>query len=178
MPNRKFPQNVGVLRILEGELLKPVFDKSIITSMEDLEKMLTKILESSRAAKLWVMCFIRPIFTINTHIIADKETDWALHLAMEGKIYLHVYMCGMNFLPQDKRIELVAGSYTMHHKCDQLDGIGSDMTNEVTFVRFGHSKRDPLTLPIKLKLSRCGFTALLYATRYSKTSVTSEMSLK
>jgi len=73
-----------------GELLKPVFDESVFTSVEDLEKMLTKISESSRTAKLWVMCFIRPIFTINIHIIADREEDWALHLAMEEEMYLYL----------------------------------------------------------------------------------------
>jgi len=49
-----------------GELLKPVFDESAIISMEDLEKMLTKISESPRTAIFWVISFIRPIFTINT----------------------------------------------------------------------------------------------------------------
>ena len=68
------PEFTG-LRILVGELLKSVFDKSVITSMEDLEKMLIKIVESSRTSKLWVMCFIGPIFTINTHIIAVREED-------------------------------------------------------------------------------------------------------
>jgi len=41
--------------------------------MEDLEKMLTKISESSKTAKLWVMCFIRPILTINTHPLSGLE---------------------------------------------------------------------------------------------------------
>jgi len=54
------------LRILVGEVLKPVFDERAIISMEDLEKMLTKISESPRTAKLWVISFIRPIFTVNT----------------------------------------------------------------------------------------------------------------
>jgi len=58
--------------------------------MKDLEKMLIKIVESSRTSKLWVMCFIGQISTINTHIIAVREGDWALHLAMEeGMHYLH-----------------------------------------------------------------------------------------
>jgi len=81
-------------------------------------------------------------------------------------------------MPQDVRIEFVAGNHTIYHKLGQLDGIWSNMTIEVTFVRFGHSKRESLASPIKLKLSRCGCIALLHATRYSKTSVTSEMSLK
>jgi len=49
---KKFPQNVRGLKILVGELLKPAFDESVITSIEDLEKMLIKISESSRTAKL------------------------------------------------------------------------------------------------------------------------------
>jgi len=51
--------------------------------MEDLKKMLIKISKSSRTAKLWVMCFIGPIFTTNTHIIVVRKGHWALHLAME-----------------------------------------------------------------------------------------------
>jgi len=122
------------------------------------------------------MCFIRPIFTINTDIIANREEEWALHLAMEGEINL--YLCSMEVMPQDVRIEFTASNHTMHHKLGQLDGIWSDMTIEVNFVKFGHSKGESLASPIKPKLSRCKCTALLYATRYSKASVTSEMSLK
>jgi len=143
--------------------------------MKNLEKMLIKIVKSSKTSKLWVMCFIGPIFTINTHIIAVREGDWALHLAMEeGMHYLH----SMEVMPQDVRIEFATGNHTMHHKRCQLDGIWSDMTIEVTFLTFGHSKRESLASPLNLKLSRCGCTALLHATRYSKASVTSEMSLK
>jgi len=159
-----------------GELLKPVFDKSVITSMEDLEKMLTKISESLRASKLWEMCFIRPIFTINTDIIVNREGDLALHLAMEEEMYL--YLCSIEVMPQDARNEFTAGNHTMHHKLGQLDGIWSDMTIEVTFVKFCHSKGESLASPIKPKLSRCKCTTLLHTTRYSKASVTSEMSLK
>jgi len=83
------------------------------------------------------MCFIRPIFTINTHIIAIREGDWVLHLAMEEEMH---YLRSMGVMPQDVRIEFTAGNHTMHHKRSQLDGIWSDMTIEVTFVRFGHSK--------------------------------------
>jgi len=49
-----------------GKVLKPVFDERAIVNMEDLEKMLTKISESSRTAKLRLISFIRPMFTINT----------------------------------------------------------------------------------------------------------------
>jgi len=121
------------------------------------------------------MCFIRQIFTINTHIIADREGDWALHLAIEEEMY---YLRSMEVMPQDVRIEFAAGNHTVHHKLGQLDCIWSDMTIKVTFVRFGHSKGESLASPIKQKLSRCGCTALLHVTRYSKASVTLEMSLK
>jgi len=83
------------------------------------------------------MCFIGPIFTINTHIIAVREGDWALHLAMEEEMH---YLHSMEVMPQDVRIEFAAGNHTMHDKRGQLDSIWSDMTIEVTFVRFGHSK--------------------------------------
>jgi len=43
----KFPQHVCVLRILIEELLRPGFDESAIISIEDFDKMLTKITESS-----------------------------------------------------------------------------------------------------------------------------------
>ena len=137
--------------------------------------MLIKIVESSRTSKLWVMCFIGPIFTINTHIITVREGDWALHLAMEEEMH---YLHSMEVMPQDVRIEFATVNHTMHHKRCQLDSIWSDMTIEVTFVRFGHSKGESLASPLNLKLCRCGCTALLHATRYSKASVTSEMSLK
>jgi len=52
MLNRKrFPQNARGLKMLLGELLKPVFNESVIISVEELEKMLTKMSESSRTAK-------------------------------------------------------------------------------------------------------------------------------
>jgi len=84
------------------------------------------------------MCFNRRIFTINTHIIADREGDWALHQAMEGEMY---YLHNMEVMPQDVRIEFAAGNHTMHHKRGQVDGIWSDMAIKVTFVRFGLSKK-------------------------------------
>jgi len=91
---RMFLQDACALRILVEELLKPVFDENAIISMGDLEKMLTKIAESSRTAKLWVMCFIRPIFTTNTHITANREEDWTLHLAMEKEMGLLFFAVG------------------------------------------------------------------------------------
>jgi len=121
------------------------------------------------------MCFIGPIFTINTHIIAVTVVDWALHLAMEKEMH---YLHSMEVMSQDVQIEFATVNHTMHDECRQLDGIWPDMTIEVTFVSFGHSKRESLASPLNLKLFRCGCTALLHATRYSKASVTSEMSLK
>jgi len=43
-------------------------------------------------------------------------------------------------MPQNVRIKFVAGNHTKHHQFGQLDGIWSDMTIEVTFLRFGYSK--------------------------------------
>jgi len=92
----------------------------------------------------------------------------------EGMYYLR----SMETMLQDIRIEFTAANHTMHHKRGQLDGIWSDMTIEVTFVILDQSNGELLASPLNLKLSRCGCTALLYATRYSKASVTPEMSLK
>jgi len=78
------------------------------------------------------MCFIGPIFSINTHIMVDKEGDWVLQLAMEMETYL--YLCSMKVIPQDVRIEFVAGNHTIHHKRSQLEGIWLDITIEVIFV--------------------------------------------
>jgi len=120
-----------------GRAVKASLDESVITSMKDLEKMLIKIVESSRTSKLWVMCFIGPIFTINTHTITVREGDWALHLAIEEEMH---YLHSVEVMPQDVRIEFPTGNHTMHHKRGQVNDIWSDMTIEVTFVRFGHSK--------------------------------------
>jgi len=70
--------------------------------------------------------------------MVDRDGDWALQLAMEKEMYL--YLCSMKVIPQDVRIEFVAGNHTMHHKLSQLDGIWLDIIIEVIFVRFGHSK--------------------------------------
>jgi len=78
------------------------------------------------------MCFIRPIFTINTHIIAVREGNWALHLAMEKEMH---YLHSMEVMPHDVQIEFATVTDAMHHKRGQLNGIWSDMTIEVTFVR-------------------------------------------
>jgi len=48
------------------------------------------------------------------------------------------YMYRMEVMPQNVRLEFVAGKHTMHHKRGQLNGIWSDMTIEVSLVRFGH----------------------------------------
>jgi len=51
----------------------------------------------------------------------DREGDWALPLAIEKEMYL--YLCSMKVIPQDVRIEFVAGNHTMHHKRSQFYGI-------------------------------------------------------
>jgi len=124
--NRKVSQECTRSENIGGRTVKASLDESVIPSMKDLEKMLIKIAESSRTAKMRVMCFIGPFFTINTHIIAVREGDWALYLAMEEEMH---YLLSMEVMPQDARIEFAAGNHTMHHKLGQLDGKGESLAS-------------------------------------------------
>lgn len=81
LTGKKYPDNVRALRMLTEELLRPIIEEEATTDMEDLLKVLEEKGKQSRTAKLWVTCLIKPIFNIMKFVRAERESDWALHLA-------------------------------------------------------------------------------------------------
>jgi hypothetical protein len=81
LSGKKFPENVRALRMLVEEILRSVFDRYQLKSMNDLQGVLDDASLQSRTAKLWTNCLIKPVFTIMKYVRAEREADWPLHLA-------------------------------------------------------------------------------------------------
>ncbi len=154
LTGKKYPQNVRALRLLVEELLRPLFDKFEFECQADLLKALDEVSSRSRTARLWVDCLIRPVFTILKYTRAEREGDWALHIAAVNEMmplffaaghtnyarYGLYYVRSMEAMPDDVRSHFMKGEHTMHHKEGLFNGIWSDMAIESTFMRYGHSR--------------------------------------
>ena len=71
LTGKKFPQNVRALRIVLGEILRPVFAAQDILTIDELDKYLQSKATLSKTTKMWVECFIKPVFIIMHFVRAD-----------------------------------------------------------------------------------------------------------
>ena len=140
--------------MLVEELLRPLMIEYELQGMDDLMEVLLRLGRESRTAKLWVECFILPVFWMMTYVRAERESDWCLHLtAVEAMIplffaaghmnyarYALYYLRAMHDLPEDIKRRFDRGEHTMHHNSGIFNGLWSDMAIETTFMRYGHSK--------------------------------------
>ena len=62
LTGKKFQQNVRALRILMEEILRPVSRNQDIETMGQLKRYLDLKATQSRILKMWVECFINPLF--------------------------------------------------------------------------------------------------------------------
>ena len=80
MPSgKKFPQNVWAMTLVLEELLRSTMSDNSISTMEELLTSLDHAASTSNTSKLWVDCFIKPVF-IMMYVGAEREGDWPLHL--------------------------------------------------------------------------------------------------
>ena len=123
LSGKKFPQNTRASRLVTEEILKVVMQNS--DSYEDLITTIEQLAESSRTAKLWVDCLIKPVFIIMNFVRAEREADWSLHLvAVKAMIpyffaanhnnyarYGLYYLRSMEKLPAEVSKEFLEGNH-------------------------------------------------------------------
>ena len=78
LSGKKILQNTRPLRLVTEELLRGVIVD--VNSQEELLAKLEDLAKNSRTSKLWLDCWIKPVFIMMMFIQAEREADWALHL--------------------------------------------------------------------------------------------------
>ena len=160
---KKFPENVTALRMLVEELLRPLFERNKLNSMDDLQEALNQASQKNRTAKLWVSCLIEPILIVMRYVRAERESDWPMHLACVEEMiplfftagHLHYaryalyYVRSMNDMPDDVSQAFMKGQHTMHHNAGIFIVIWSDMAIESTFMRYGHGTGGIIGITLK-----------------------------
>lgn len=154
MTGKKFPQNVRALRMVAEEVLRSVFDATVITDFADLLSKLDVLAEKSKTAKLWVDVLIKPVFLMMKYVRAEREGDWPLHIETVKQMMpyffaaVHTnyarsglfYLTSLEKLPASTLKHFLNGNHVMRHNPGLWNAIWSDMWIETTFMRFGHSQ--------------------------------------
>ena len=163
LTDKKFPQNVRAMRLVSEELLRNIINRGDVLSMEDLLAHLDAAARKSKTSKLWVYCFIKPVFLMMLYVRAERESDWPLHLvavkrmlpyffasghvnyARYGLYYLH----SMESLQGEELLMLMRGERVMHHVPGLWNGIWRDMYIETNFMRYGHGPGGIIGITLK-----------------------------
>jgi hypothetical protein len=163
LSGKKFPQNIRAMRIVLEELLRSTMSEGSITTMEELLARLDHAASTSNTSKLWVDCFIKPVFIIMLYVRAEREGDWPLHLLAVKQMLpyffasAHVnyaryglyYMRSMESLGPEELSKFMKGEHVMHHVPGLWNGIWSDMFIETTFMRYGHGPGGIIGITLK-----------------------------
>ena len=83
LSRKKFPQNIRAMGLVLEELLRSTMSDASISRMEEQQELLTHLdhaASASNTCKLWVDCFIKPVFIMMLYVRAEQEADWPLHL--------------------------------------------------------------------------------------------------
>ena len=163
LSGKKFPQNVRAMRLVVEELLRNTLDAGNMESMDSLLLHLDEVAEKSKTSKLWVDCFIKPVFIMMLYVRAEREGDWPLHLAAVQQMlpyffasghvnyarYGLYYLRSMESLPKEELSKFMKGEHAMHHVPGLWNGIWSDMYIETTFMRYGHGPGGIIGITLK-----------------------------
>ena len=145
LTGKKFQQNVRALRILMEEMLRPVSRNQDIETMGQLKRYLDLKATKIRTIKMWVECFINPLFIIMQFVRTETEGDWPLHLyAVEKMLPYHfasshvnyaryglLYLQSMQHLPPAK---FMSGQHIMRHQDGLWNAMWSDLLLETTYM--------------------------------------------
>ena len=71
LSGKKFPQNIRAMRLVLEELLRSTVNYGSISTMEELLTRLDHAASASNTSKLWVDCFIKPVFIMMLYIRAE-----------------------------------------------------------------------------------------------------------
>ena len=151
------------MRLVLEELLRCTLSNGSISTMEELLTRLDHVASASNTSKLWVDCFIKPVFIIMLYVRAEREGDWPLHLvAMKQMLsyfftsghvnyarYGLYYLRSMESLGQEELSKFMKGEHVMHHVPGLWNGIWSDMFMETTFMRYGHGPGGIIGITLK-----------------------------
>ena len=154
LTGKKYPDNVGALRMLVEEMIRPLLQTQKLGCMADLRRALDDAASHSRTAKLLVNCLIKPVFTIMKFVGAEREAEWCLHLDCDSEMmplffasshcnyarYGLYYIRSMAAMPGYVRQHIMNGEHTMYHNPGLSNGIWSDMAIVTTFMRYGHGQ--------------------------------------
>ncbi|EDO50031.1 predicted protein [Nematostella vectensis] len=163
LSGKKFPQNVRAFRLVVEELLRSLMSDGEVTTPEKLLRRLDDVASLSKTSKLWVDCFIKPVFIMMLYVQAEREGDWPLHLVAVKKMLpyffasAHVnyerwglyYLRSMERLGDEEIDKFLKGEHTMHHVPGLWNGIWSDMFIETTFMRYGHGPGGIIGITLK-----------------------------
>ena len=163
LSGKKFPQNIRAIRLVLEELLRSTMSDGSISTMEELLTRLDHAASASNTSKLWVDCFIRPVFIMMLYVRAEREGDWPLHLvAMKQMLpyffasghvnyarYGLYYLRSMESLGQEELSKFMKGEHVMHYVPGLWNGIWSDMFIETTFMRYGHGPGGIIGITLK-----------------------------
>ena len=163
LTGKKFPQNVRAMRLVSEELLRNIINRGGVMSMEDLLAHLDAAARKSKTSKLWVDCFIKPVFLMMLYVRAERESDWPLHLVAVKRMLPYFFASGhvnyaryglyyfrsMESLQGEELSMFMRGEHVMHHVPGLWIGIWSDMYIETTFMRYGHGPGGIIGITLK-----------------------------
>ena len=72
LTDKKYPENVWVLLLMLEELLRPIFSKHTIETMDDLKHVLEDLARKSPTTRVWVDCFVKTMPTVLKYIRAER----------------------------------------------------------------------------------------------------------
>jgi len=134
-----------------------------IHTMEEPLARLDNAASTSKKSKLWVDCFIKPVFIMMLYVRAKREADWPLHLVAVKQMlpyffasshvnyarYGLYYLRSMESLGQEELSKFMKREHVMHHFPGLWNGIWSDMFIETTFMHYGHGPGGIIGITLK-----------------------------
>ena len=146
-----FPQNIRALRMMLEEIIAATIEN--ISSYDGLTIELTNMSTKSNTAKLWIDGFIGPMLRILLYIRAEREGEWALHLAAVEKMlpyffaaghpnyarYVTYYLNDMYGLSEEVTRKFRMGLHVARNSTGFFNGIWLEMLIETTYMKFGSS---------------------------------------
>ena len=146
LTGKKYLQNLRALRMITGDLLRPLLKDGKITWHSQLINVLEEKSNSSRTTKLWVDVHIKPLFLCLLFIRTELQEDWPLLKNAKSMILLffaanHVnyanqglyYLCSMEAFSDHAYSHFMKGEHTIQLSAIPWLGMWSDMGIKVSY---------------------------------------------
>ena len=163
LTGKKFPMNMGAMRMVAEELLRDIVGKGQLKDHDDFMTVLHDLAAKSRTAKMWVDAFIKPVLIMMLYVRAERSGDWPLHLQAVKLMmpyffasrninyarYGLYYLRSMEALPENVLQHFMKSAHVKRHVPGLWNGLWSDMFIETTFMRYGHGKAGIIGITMK-----------------------------